>query len=122
MSILIYLAGLATLPNEVIEAAKIDGANLWQIITLIIAPIMIPIVQFVTVICTIEILTSMFGLIFVMTGGGPGTSTYMPEFLIWQQQGESNRLGYAAAISIVLFVFVGILGIIQLKVLRRDAS
>jgi multiple sugar transport system permease protein len=122
MSILIYLAGLATLPSEVIEAAKIDGANLWQIITLIIAPIMIPIVQFVTVICTIEILTSMFGLIFVMTGGGPGTSTYMPEFLIWQQQGESNRLGYAAAISMVLFVFVGILGIIQLKVLKRDAS
>ncbi len=61
MSILIYLAGLATLPGEVIEAARIDGANLWQIIIMIIAPIMIPIVQFVTVICTIEILTSMFG-------------------------------------------------------------
>jgi multiple sugar transport system permease protein len=122
MSILIYLAGLSTLPSEVIEAARIDGANLWQIITLIIAPIMIPIVQFVAVICTIEILTSMFGLIFVMTGGGPGTSTYMPEYLIWQQQGETNRLGYAAAISIVLFIFVGVLGAIQLKVLSRDAS
>ena len=122
MAVLIYLAGLATLSGEVIDAARIDGANPFQIITLIILPIMVPIVQFVTVISTLAILTSMFGLIFVMTGGGPGTSTYMPEFLIWLQQGEANRPGFAAAISIVLFLCVAVLGAIQVRVLSKDVS
>ncbi len=71
-------------------------------------------------ITTITIVTSMFGLIYMMTGGGPGTATYMPEFLIWLMQGESNRLGYASAMSIVLFVFVGCVGIIQIRMMRRD--
>jgi multiple sugar transport system permease protein len=44
----------------------------------------------------------------------------MPEFLIWLMQGESNRLGYASAMSVVLFVFVGCVGIIQIRMMRRD--
>ncbi len=63
-----------------------------------------PILEFVAVVTTIGVLTSMFGLIYVLTAGGPGTATTLPEFLIWIEQGKMNRPGYASAISMVLFV------------------
>lgn len=120
MSVLIYLSGLATVPPEVVDAAKIDGANLRQVIFLVVMPMMLPIVQFITVTSTITILTSLFGLIYVMTGGGPGTATYMPEYLIWLKQGESNRLGYASAMSMILLLFVAVVGVVQIKVMNRQ--
>ena len=120
MSVLIYLSGLATVPPEVVDAAKIDGANLRQVIFLVVMPMMMPIVQFITVTSTITILTSLFGLIYVMTGGGPGTATYMPEYLIWLKQGESNRLGYASAMSMILLLFVAVVGVLQIKVMNKE--
>jgi multiple sugar transport system permease protein len=65
-------------------------------------------------------LTAMFGLIYVMTQGGPGTATYMPEYLIWVMQGDTNRLGYATAIGMVLFLFVGACGLLQITFLFRS--
>jgi multiple sugar transport system permease protein len=120
MNVLIFLSGLSTVPPELIDAAKIDGASLPQIIFKIIIPMLRSTIEFVTVITTITILTAMFGLIYMMTAGGPGTSTYMPEFLIWMMQGEFNRLGYASAISLVLFVIVGIVGTLQIRMMKRD--
>ncbi len=122
MNVLIFLSGLTTVPPEVIEAARVDGANLRQIIFRVIVPMLRPSIEFVAVITTITMLTSMFGLIYVMTGGGPGTATYMPEFLIWLMQGEFNRLGYASAMSVVLFVVVGFVGVIQIRMMRGAGS
>ena len=81
-----------------------------------------PSIEFVAVITAITILTSMFGLIYVMTGGGPGSATYMPEFLIWLMQGQFNRLGYASAMSVVLFVVVGLVGMAQIRMMRGSGS
>ena len=81
-----------------------------------------PTIEFVAVITSITILTSMFGLIYVMTGGGPGSATYMPEFLIWLTQGEFNRLGYASSMSVVLFFVVGAVGIVQIRMMRQGWS
>jgi multiple sugar transport system permease protein len=120
MNVLIFLSGLATVPPEIIEAARVDGATLRQVILRIIVPMLRPTVEFVAVISTITILTSMFGLIYVMTAGGPGTATYMPEFLIWLMQGQFNRLGYASAISVVLFCVVAALGLVQIRLMRRE--
>jgi multiple sugar transport system permease protein len=122
MSVLIFLAGLSMVPPEIVEAARVDGASLRQIIFRVVVPMLRGSVEFVTVITTITILTSMFGLIYVMTGGGPGTSTYMPEFLIWLMQGEFNRLGYASAMSVLLFIFVGLVGVVQIRMMRREWS
>jgi multiple sugar transport system permease protein len=119
MNVLIFLSGLTTVPPEMIEAARIDGANLRQIIIKIIMPLLRPTIEFVAVITSITILTSMFGLIYVMTGGGPGSATYMPEFLIWLTQGEFNRLGYASSMSVVLFFFVGAVGVVQIRMMRQ---
>jgi multiple sugar transport system permease protein len=122
MSVMIFLSGLTTIPPETIEAARVDGATLMQIIWRIIIPMVRPTIELVVVMTTITILTSMFGLIYVMTGGGPGTATYMPEFVIWLMQGQFNRLGYASAMSVTLFVVVALVGIAQIRLMRSQWS
>jgi multiple sugar transport system permease protein len=76
-------------------------------------------IQFVVVTTMIGLLTSMFGLLYVMTGGGPGGSTYLPEFYIWIQQGQMNRPALASAASSVLFLLMLIVGMAQIGLLRR---
>ena len=71
---------------------------------------------------TIGVLTSMFGLIYVLTAGGPGTATTLPEFLIWMEQGKMNRPGYASAISMVLFVMMAGLAYVQIRIMSRNAN
>jgi multiple sugar transport system permease protein len=65
------------------------------------------------------VLTSMFGLIYVMTSGGPGGSTYLPEYYIWVQQGQMNRPALASAASTVLFLIMLVVGLAQIGLLRR---
>lgn len=122
MSVLIFLSGLATVPDDIIEAARIDGARFWQRLFLIIIPSLRPIIEFVAVVTTIGLLTSLFGLIYVLTGGGPGTATTLPEFLIWLEQGKLNRPGYAAAISMILFVLMGGVAWAQVRIMSRNAG
>ena len=62
----------------------------------------------------------MFGLIYVLTAGGPGTSTTLPEFLIWIELGKLNRPGYAAAISMVLFAIMAGLAWLQIRIMSRN--
>jgi multiple sugar transport system permease protein len=88
----------------------------------VIIPQLRPIIEFSTVITTIGLLTSMFGLIYVLTGGGPGTATTVPEYLIWAAQGKLNQPSYAAALSIILFVMTGILAFIQIRIMSRNAN
>ncbi len=122
MGVLIFLAGLSTVPKEMVEAARLEGAKMWQIWWHVIIPELRPIIEFSTVITTIGLLTSMFGLIYVLTGGGPGTATTVPEYLIWSAQGRLNQPAYAAALSIILFVVTGILAWLQIRIMSRNAS
>jgi multiple sugar transport system permease protein len=122
MSVLIFMAGLSTVPDDIIEAARIDGARFWQRLWLIIIPSLRPIIEFVAVVTTIGVLTSMFGLIYVLTGGGPGTATTLPEFLIWLEQGRLNNPGYAAALSMILFAMMGGVAYAQVRIMSRNAA
>lgn len=122
MSLLIFLAGLSTVPKDMLEAARLEGASLPQTWWHIVIPALRPIIEFVAVVTTIGVLTSMFGLIYVLTAGGPGTSTTLPEFLIWLEQGKMNRPGYAAAISMVLFLFMAGIAWLQIRIMNRNAN
>jgi multiple sugar transport system permease protein len=122
MSLLIFMAGLSTVSKELIEAARLDGAKSLQIWVHVIIPALRPIIEFVAVVTTIGVLTSMFGLIYVLTAGGPGTATTLPEFLIWLEQGKMNQPGYAAAISMVLFVMMAGLAYLQIRIMSRNAN
>ncbi len=122
MSLLIFMAGLSTVSKELIEAARLDGAKPLQIWIHIVIPALRPIIEFVAVVTTIGVLTSMFGLIYVLTAGGPGTATTLPEFLIWLEQGKMNRPGYAAAISMVLFTMMAGLAYVQIRIMSRNTN
>ncbi|HEX8869936.1 MAG TPA: sugar ABC transporter permease, partial [Lentzea sp.] len=86
MALVVFLAGFATLDSSLLDAAKVDGASFPQTVWHVIVPSLSRTIQFVFVTTMIGMLTSMFGLVYVMTTGGPEGSTYLPEYYIWIQQ------------------------------------
>ncbi len=122
MALVVFLAGFATLDSSLLDAAKVDGASLPQTIRHVIVPGLSRTIQFVFITTMIGMLTSMFGLLFVMTSGGPEGSTYLPEYYIWTQQGQMNRPALASAASTALFLIMLVVGLAQIAVLRRAAG
>ncbi|WP_245811808.1 carbohydrate ABC transporter permease [Actinophytocola xinjiangensis] len=120
MALVVFLAGFATLDTSLLDAARIDGAALPRIIWHVIVPGLSRTIQFVFVTTMIGMLTSMFGLLYVMTSGGPGGATYLPEYYIWIQQGQLNRPALASAAATVLFLVMVVVGLLQVSVLRRS--
>jgi len=119
MALVVFLAGFATLDTTLLDAARSDGASTPRVIWHVIIPALSRTIQFVFVTTMIGMLTSMFGLLFVMTSGGPGGSTYLPEYYIWIQQGQMNRPALASAASTVLFLVMFLVGLAQIALLRR---
>ncbi|PSL52044.1 multiple sugar transport system permease protein [Saccharothrix carnea] len=119
MALVVFLAGFANLDPSLLDAARVDGASLPQSIRHVIVPGLTRTIQFVFVTTMIGLLTSMFGLLFVMTGGGPEASTYLPEYYIWVQQGQFNQPALASAASTALFLIMLLVGLAQIGVLRR---
>lgn len=119
MALVVFLAGFATLDSALLDAARMDGASLPQTIWHVIIPGLTRTIQFVFVTTMIGMLTSMFGLLYVMTSGGPEGSTYLPEYYVWIQQGQMNRPALASAASTVLFLIMLVVGLLQISVLRR---
>jgi multiple sugar transport system permease protein len=120
MALVVFLAGFASLDPALLDAARIDGAALPRIIWHVIVPGLSRTIQFVVVTTMIGMLTSMFGLLYVMTSGGPGGATYLPEYYIWIQQGQMNRPALASAAATVLFLVMVVVGLLQISVLRRS--
>jgi multiple sugar transport system permease protein len=119
MALVVFLAGFATLDSSLLDAAKVDGASLPQTIWHVIVPSLSRTIQFVFVTTMIGMLTSMFGLIYVMTSGGPEGSTYLPEYYVWIQQGQMNQPALASAASTALFLIMLVVGLAQISILRR---
>ena len=120
--VLIFYAGLQALPHEPLEAAKVDGASSWQSLRHITLPLMIPIVV-VGVLIRLVSAVKTYDLIYILTRGGPGTSTETVSFLIWRT-GLAGPLdiGEAAAGSVILlFVIVG-LTVLLLRATDRLAT
>ncbi len=119
MALVVFLAGFATLDSALLDAARVDGASLARMIWHVIIPGLSRTLQFVVVTTMIGMLTSMFGLLYVMTSGGPEGSTYLPEYYIWVQQGQMSRPALASAASTVLFLIMLAVGLLQVGLLRR---
>ncbi|MFI5694092.1 carbohydrate ABC transporter permease [Kribbella sp. NPDC051586] len=119
MALVIFMAGFSTLDQSLLDAAKCDGANLPQTIRHVIVPELSRTIQFVFVTTMIGMLTGMFGLVYVMTAGGPGGATYLPEFYIWITQGQMNSPALASAASMVLFVLMLVVGLAQIRLIKR---
>ncbi|SDO60062.1 carbohydrate ABC transporter permease [Lentzea jiangxiensis] len=122
MALVVFLAGFATLDPSLLDAAEVDGATLPQTIRHVIVPGLTRTIQFVFVTTLIGMLTSMFGLVYVMTSGGPEGSTYLPEYYVWIQQGQMNQPALASAASTALFLIMLVVGLAQIAVLRRTGG
>jgi multiple sugar transport system permease protein len=113
----IFLAGLQTIPLEMREAAEVDGANSWQRFRFITVPMLRPVLLFGAVITGIGYL-QFFEEAFVMTKGGPLDATRSATYFAYDQFGFGNY-GVAAAASYLLFIAVVVLTLIQFRLLRE---
>lgn len=111
---IIYLAALQDVPSSLYEAAQIDGANKWQQFWRITFPMLTPSHFFVFMMLTINSF-KVFDLIFVLTDGGPGIATKMLANFIYDQSFVSWNYGTASAASMVLFLIVGTITIVQFR-------
>jgi ABC-type sugar transport system permease subunit len=117
--ILIFLAGLQSIPQELIEAAMVDGADSWRTFRYITLPLLSPVIYFVVLIGTINAF-KIFEQVSVMTpGGGPLYSTGVIVYYIYELAFQSGALGRAAAASVILFGMVLALNMVQRKVGRK---
>ena len=119
---IVYLAGLQGIPETLKEAARIDGATTWQVFRRITLPLLLPTTLFVVVLGVIRATQISFGLIYVMTGGGPVGATNVLVLYLYQQAFEFFRMGYASAVAYVLFAFIFVVTLIQFRVLERRAQ
>lgn len=114
-AVVMFMAGLYSIPEEAQEAAKMDGASAWQSFRYITFPLLKPMTLFVVIQSIINYLQA-YVQVMVMTEGGPGTSTFMSSYLIYDEAFVKYNFGYASAISMVLFVVTAILSVISFRV------
>ena len=119
-AMVIFLAGLQTIPKSLYEAARIDGAGRWAEFRYVTLPGLRPTMLFVVVTTTIGYL-QVFEEPFVMTGGGPLDSTLSLAMYTYEEGFRFFHQGYAAAISYVLFVVVAVIAVIQFRLLRPES-
>ncbi|GAA3133138.1 sugar ABC transporter permease [Nonomuraea salmonea] len=117
---MIYLAGRQNIPNELIEAAQIDGATGWKTFRYVTLPLLGPTIRisvFLSVIYTIQ----LFDLVWILTGGGPSHSSETMAVTMMEWGFKRSQVGYASAISVVMFALSLIFALLyQRFVMRRD--
>jgi len=117
--VVIFMAGLQRADPALTEAAEIDGASWWRRLWRITVPQIRPEIYVVLLTCTIAAL-KVFGLIFVLTQGGPGTATQVPSYFSYQNFFQYEQVGYGAAIATVLTVIIVALSAVFLRVQARN--
>ncbi len=115
---LLLLAGLTAINPAVFEAAAIDGAGWWKRLWYITLPNIRRVLGFVFIINVIYTFSSLFGFIYVMTAGGPGFDTTTIDYLVYLRAFSSTNLGSGAALAVILFLFIGILTLVQNRVFK----
>jgi multiple sugar transport system permease protein len=116
--VIIYLAALQGVPQELLEAAAIDGASNWSIFRNVTVPLLGPATLFLVVFSSINAI-QLFDEVYFLTRGGPGTATYVPVYYLYELAFEQHIAGYAAAIAYVLLAVILVLTLIQLWVGKR---
>lgn len=118
MPTVIYLAGLQNIPQELIEAADLDGANTWQKFININFPFIIPVMN-VSLVMLVKAGLTTFDYIRAMTDGGPGWTTESIGLLIYNHAFKEMKFSYSIAESLVLFVIIAVVSVIQFGILSK---
>ncbi|MDC7233997.1 MAG: sugar ABC transporter permease [Spirochaetales bacterium] len=121
-NMILLLAGLQTIPLELYESAKIDGANRFKELRYITLPLLKPMISMVTLLTTVGCIKA-FDLVYVMTNGGPMNSTELIAMRVFKDafgSGSTHYYGYASAEATVLFLITILISIVQLKMSKNE--
>lgn len=113
-AVILFMSGLISVPMDYYEASNIDGANAWQIFRYITLPLLKPTMVFVVITSLISYLQA-YVPVMVMTEGGPGTSTFLSSYLVYDQAFVKYNFGFASAIAFFILIFTVILTIFSFK-------
>ena len=116
---IIFIAGLQSVPKELYEAARIDGANRWQTFRKVTWPLIAPATTMVVGYTTIQSFKA-FDLVFAMTGGGPAFSTEIFATFIYTTAFTNYNFGYASAASVIFMMIIATITYTQMRVLNRN--
>lgn len=122
IAMLIFYAGLLQIPGEVQESARLDGANSLRRFLSIDLPLLLGQVRLIVVLVVITVITQSYQIVLVLTGGGPGDATMMPGLLLYNNAFAFQRLGYASAIGVVMFIAVLLLTVLINRGLRSSTE
>jgi len=118
--VVLFLARLMSLEQEILEAAEIDGANWWQKHIFVTLPQLAGVLEFFIVVELITMLSWVFAYVFTMTGGGPGFASTVMEFYIWKHAFAFRSPGIASALAVVLLATTTLLIVLQLRLRRKS--
>jgi len=118
-NLIIFIAALQGIPENIKDAAKMDGANAWQLFRRVTIPLMTPTILMAAVLTMISAF-QVFDIIQVMTDGGPNNQTQVLLLNIYNYAFRYQRMGWAAAVSLFLFLLVLTISLIQTRLLRAD--
>jgi ABC-type sugar transport system permease subunit len=122
LGVVLFLARLMSVEEELFDAAKIDGANWWHLQWHITVPQLSPVIEFFSVISVITMLSWVFNYVYVMTSGGPGNATMVTELYIYLAGFRYNQMNLASATSVLLLVVTGLLIFLQFRLRERAGA
>lgn len=116
-NVLLFLAGLRNIPTELFEAAALDGATRRQLFGRITWPLLWPVTALVL---TLQLILQLkiFDQVYLLSEGGPFNSSYVLLLMVYREAFQLNNGGYAAAVSLVLFLLIVVISILQFQILR----
>ncbi len=117
--VVLFLARLMSVEEELFEAASLEGAGWLQVLLRIVIPQLATVIEFYVVIMVITMLSWVFNYVYVMTSGGPGNSTMVAEYYIYLEGFRYNLQGVAAAASVVLLAVTAALILLRAHITRR---
>ena len=120
--IVVFSAALLAVPQELVEAARIDGATSWQIQRLILIPQIRRVIEFFMVLEAITVLSSIFAYVFVLTKAGPAGASSVVEYYVFQRGFQNGAIGIASAAVVVLLLFVSVLMALYIGLQRTSGE
>jgi multiple sugar transport system permease protein len=117
---LLLFAGLRSLPGSIVEAARMDGSNAWQIVWRIYLPLLRPVIG-IALILRVLMAFKLFDIIYVLTAGGPGVVTENLAFFTYVQGFRYFNLGYASALAILQLIVVSLLARALIALTKRPS-
>ncbi|WSQ15813.1 sugar ABC transporter permease [Streptomyces sp. NBC_01231] len=120
-SMMVFSAALNDVPQELVEAAEMDGASPWQRLWRVVLPVIRPSILTNLMLITLQTL-SVFGLIYTMTRGGPGNKSETLPIFMYQQAFQNSLIGYGTAIALVLLVVGALFSLVYIRLLKLEGD